>query len=76
MSRTKKVTGGRQAPKRAASPTSVFKEAWENINRDFNRLLPETLRKRDKKKFVLWLFILEILVLGTVGKVIYDWLAG
>ena len=46
------------------------------MNRDFNRLLPETLRKRDKKKFVLWLFILEILVLGTVGKVIYDWLAG
>mgnify|MGYP001413970353 CR=1 FL=1 len=46
------------------------------MNRDFNRLLPESLRNRDKKKFVLWLFILEMLVLGAVGKVVYDWLTG
>ena len=53
---------------------SVIKEAWANMNEDFNRLLPEKLRHRNKRKFVLWLFLLELLVLGVVGKFLYDWL--
>ncbi len=53
---------------------SVVKEAWNNMAEDFNRLLPETLRQRKgKKKFVLWLFILELVVLGIVGNLVYQW---
>jgi uncharacterized ion transporter superfamily protein YfcC len=53
---------------------SVFKEAWSNMSEDFNGLMPESLRERKgKKKFVLWLFILELLVLGGVGTLIYQW---
>ena len=58
-------------------PDSVFKEAWDNMSGDFNNLLPEKLRARQgKKKFVLWLFILEILVLGGIGTLLYEWLKG
>ena len=53
---------------------SVFKEAWNNMSEDFNGLMPESFRQRKgKKKFVLWLFILELVVLGIVGKLIYQW---
>ena len=53
---------------------SVVKEAWNNMAADFNRLLPEALRQRKgKKKFVLWLFILELVVLGSVGNLVYQW---
>jgi len=56
---------------------SVFKEAWENMSRDFERLMPERLRERKgKKKFVLWLFVLELLVLGVVGRFVWEWLVG
>ncbi|PLX84102.1 MAG: hypothetical protein C0617_09210 [Desulfuromonas sp.] len=56
---------------------SVFKEAWENMSGDFERLLPEKLRERKgKKKFVLWLFVLELLVLGAVGKFVWEWWVG
>lgn len=55
---------------------SVFREAWENMSEDFNRLLPETLRNKDKKKFVLWLFVVEMVVLGGVGWIIYEWVVG
>jgi len=61
----------------AAKPQqSVFKEAWGNMNNDFNRVLPEKLRNRDKKKFALWLFILELIILGGVGTLVYRWLTG
>lgn len=56
---------------------SVFREAWSNMNRDLDRILPESLRKREgKKKFALWLFVLEVLVLGVIGKLIYAWWVG
>jgi len=52
----------------------ILKEAWDNMSEDFNKLMPEKLRERqDKKKFVLWLFILEVVVLGLVGKFAYEW---
>ena len=56
---------------------SVFKEAWENMSEDFNRFMPEKLRgRKDKKKFVLWLFILELLVFGAIGTFVYRWWVG
>ena len=56
---------------------NVVKEAWENMTNDFNNLMPTSLRgKATKKKFVLWLFIIEIVLLGIVGKLIYTWWTG
>lgn len=54
---------------------SVFKEAWDNMSADMDKFMPEKLQgKQGKKKFVLWLFILEVLVLGVIGKLVYNWL--
>ncbi len=56
---------------------SVFKEAWENMSEDFNRFMPEKLRgRKDKKKFVLWLFILELVIFGAIGTFVYRWWVG
>ena len=56
---------------------SVFKEAWENMSEDFNRFMPEKLRQRkDKKKFVLWLFVLELVIFGAIGTFVYQWWMG
>ena len=52
---------------------SVFQEAWRNMSADFDRLLPEKLRRGDKKKFVLWLFVAELVLLGAVGTAVYQW---
>lgn len=60
----------------AKQQQSVFKEAWENMTEDFNRLLPEKLRNKDKKKFALWLFVLEVVVIGVIGKLVYEWYVG
>ncbi len=60
----------------AKAQQSVFQEAWSNMTADFDRILPESLRRREgKKKFVLWLFVVEVLVLGVIGKLVYEWLA-
>ncbi|PLX87421.1 MAG: hypothetical protein C0619_15030 [Desulfuromonas sp.] len=56
---------------------SVVKEAWDNMSNDMSRLLPQKLQKREgKKKFFILLAIIELLVLGAVGKFLYDWLLG
>ena len=56
---------------------SVFKEAWDNMSEDFDGLLPKKLQgKKDKKKFVLWLFILEIVIFGAIGTFAYRWWTG
>jgi len=53
---------------------SVFQEAWQNMLGDLDKVLPEKLHgQQGKKKFVLWLFVLEIVVLGVAGKFVYDW---
>ena len=57
---------------------SVFKEAWENMNHDFARFMPGFLTKRiPKGKGKAWVVALvtlvELLVLGVVGKFVYDW---
>lgn len=58
---------------------SVFKEAWENMNNDFSRFMPGFLTKRmPKGKGKAWIVVVvtlvELLVLGVVGKLIYDWM--
>ncbi len=55
---------------------SVFQEAWRNMAADVDRLLPDKLRRKDKKQFVLWLFIVELVVLGAVGTAVYQWWKG
>jgi len=63
--------------KKKQQKESVFKEAWNNMSEDFNGLLPEKLQgKKDKKKFVLWLFILEIVVFGAIVTFAYRWWTG
>lgn len=55
----------------------MVKEAWDNMSNDMSRLLPQKLQKREgKKKFFILLAIIELLVLGAVGKFLYDWLLG
>ena len=47
------------------------------MSEDFNKFMPAKLRERkDKKKFVLWLFILEIVVFGAIGTFVYRWWSG
>ena len=54
---------------------SVVREAWDNMMQDFDRFSPKGLRgTQGKKKFVLWLFVLEVIVLGALGKFVYDWI--
>lgn len=60
---------------------SVFKEAWENMNNDMARIMPSFMTRRlQKKKSKLWVVVcvtlLELVVLGVIGKLIYDWLVG
>lgn len=60
---------------------SVFKEAWENMNHDANRVMPDFLAKRlQSRKNKVWVMVIitfvELVVLGVVGKFLYDWFAG
>lgn len=69
----------KQASKGQSSPNgrrqdSVFREAWENMNEDMARIMPAFLTGR-KGKFwtMLIVTLLELVVLGAVGKLVYDW---
>ena len=58
---------------------SVFKEAWENMNNDFSRFMPGFLTRHSPRgKGKIWVVVVvtlaELLVLGAVGKIIYDWI--
>jgi len=75
MSNPKKKSQSKCQPGKAKQQ-SVFQEAWDNMSEDFNKLLPEKLRNQDKKKFALWLFILEVVVLGVIGTLVYEWWVG
>lgn len=56
---------------------SILQEAWSNMSTDLDAVLPEKLRGRQgKKRFVLWLFLLELLVLGLLGRLLYAWWTG
>ena len=60
---------------------SVFTEAWENMNEDMAKVMPNFLQKGlkgGKKK--VWVMVaitfVELVVLGVVGKYLYDWFVG
>lgn len=69
-----------QAQKRPVSKKrdSVFKEAWENMSEDMGKVMPDFLQKGLKGgKRKVWVMValtfVELVVLGVVGKFIYDW---
>ena len=56
---------------------NVFSEAWQNMSADMNQHLPEKLRSgKAKGKFAVIVLIVELVVFGLIGKLVYDWLAG
>jgi len=60
--------------KQQSKRQGILQEAWQNMMNDMDRVLPEKLHgAQGKKKFVLWLFVLEVVVIGVIGALIYDW---
>ena len=60
------------------SRDSVFKEAWDNMNHDLAKILPDFIARRFfKKEGKAWsmviITLIELLVLGVAGKLLYDW---
>ncbi len=63
----------------STQPDSVFKEAWDNMNNDMSRVMPDFIARRLKKKEgKMWVMVvvtvIELIILGVVGKFLYDWL--
>ena len=57
---------------------SVFKEAWGNMSEDMGKIMPDFLAKRlQNRKGKVWVMVVltfvELVVLGVVGKFVYDW---
>ena len=57
---------------------SVFTEAWENMSADMAKVMPGFLQKGLKGgKRKVWVLVaitlVELVVLGAVGKFVYDW---
>ncbi len=57
---------------------TVFTEAWENMSEDMARVMPDFLQKGLKGgKRKVWVMVaitfVELVVLGVVGKYLYDW---
>ena len=78
FTREKIIPVAAEADKTHEFPMDVFKEAWENMQNDFASFMPGFLTKRiPKGKGKAWIValvtLLELLVLGVVGKLVYDW---
>jgi len=57
------------------SPQNVFREAWQKMSADMDQVMPKALQGRTGRlKFSLGLALLELVVLGALGKFVYDWL--
>jgi len=55
----------------------VLAEAWQNMSRDMDKILPQKLRgRRDKWKLGLVLTLFELLILGVAGRFVYHWFQG
>ena len=59
----------------------IIKEAWDNMWGDLSRFLPTAaVEKLDKGRrswqLMVLIAVLELIVLGILGKLAYDWLAG
>lgn len=62
-------------------PDNVFKEAWGNMSSDMSKILPESVVKKLEGRKMKWqvlvlVTVLELVVLGVVGKFVYDWAVG
>lgn len=71
----------KSANKPSRQKDSVFAEAWENMSDDMSRFLPDFIvNKMQGGKNKLWVMIaitvVELLVLGIIGKLLYDWFTG
>jgi hypothetical protein len=75
---SRKPTPGSKPAPGSKHRDSVFKEAWENMNDDMARIMPGFLAKRlQGRKGKAWVMVVitlvELVVLGAVGKFAYDW---
>jgi hypothetical protein len=73
-----KKSSSKQRSQNKKPQESVFKEAWGNMNDDMFRVMPGFLTKLLKdRKSRMWVMVavtcVELIVLGVVGKFIYDW---
>lgn len=67
-----------QNKKQKKHQQSVVSEAWENMNEDLARVLPSFISDRlQGGKNKLWvmivIMIVELIVLGVIVKLVYDW---
>jgi hypothetical protein len=77
----KKIATNKASSQRRPDPKkqdSVFKEAWENMSEDFGKFIPDSLQKGLKGgKRKAWVMVaitfVELVVLGVIGKFVYDW---
>lgn len=58
---------------------SLFDEAWGNMREDLSRFMPDFLvRRLQRRKGKVWvmlvMLLLELVVIGVVGKLIYNWI--
>ena len=70
-----------QQPAPKKKQDSVFTEAWENMSEDMAKVMPDFLQKGLKGgKRKVWVMVaitfVELVVLGVVGKFVYDWFVG
>ena len=74
----KKSAPGKTSASKKQQQDSVFKEAWENMSEDIAKFMPGFLTKGLKGgKRKAWVMVaitfVELVVLGVVGKFLYDW---
>jgi len=68
----------KKSPQKKKQQDSVFTEAWENMSGDMAKVMPGFLQKGLKGgKRKVWVLVaitlVELVVLGAVGKFVYDW---
>jgi len=68
----------KKTPQKKKQQDSVFTEAWENMSGDMAKVMPGFLQKGLKGgKRKVWVLVaitlVELVVLGAVGKFVYDW---
>lgn len=68
----------KKSPQKKQQQDSVFTEAWENMSEDMAKVMPGFLQKGLKGgKRKVWVMVaitvVELVVLGAVGKFVYDW---
>ena len=77
---SKKQYKKKSSPKKKRQD-SVVTEAWENMNNDMAKIMPDFVAKRlQKPKGKVWVMVVltfvELVVLGVAGKFVYDWFVG